>query len=97
MNYSNCIVLKVIKGEKWPSEENRKVVQFKCGSRFLPEEFLLTEHNNCDESDNITRIDCSYDGVYVEVIDKIYREVIRQIGLKTIKDSKKKICVMDRR
>jgi hypothetical protein len=93
MNYSNCLILKLKKGKKW-SPGNKKVL-VKCGSNSTPEEFSLAEHNRCDEADNITGIDCSYDGVYVEVTDKLYREVIRQIGLKTIKDSKKKICVID--
>lgn len=94
MNYSNCIILKLKKGKKWPPGNKKVLVKF--GSDSTPEEFSLAEHNRCDESDNITRIDCSYDGVYVEVTDKVYREVIRQIGLKTIKDSKKKICVIDK-
>jgi len=95
MNHSNCIVLKVIKGKKWPPGNEKALV--KCGPISTPEEFSLAEHNRCDETDNITIIDCVYDGVYVEVTDKVYREVIRQIGLKTIKNSKKKICVIDSR
>jgi hypothetical protein len=96
MNYSHYIVFQIIDGKAWPSRNTR--VLLTCYPDSSTEEFTLSEHIDFKGSARIVKIDCSYDGSYVKIIDKEYREVIGKIGLKNIKDSfRNKIYVIDRR
>lgn len=90
---SDCIVFQVKGVKKWPSSNMK--ANLKAGS-FPPEEFTLTDRNQWNEADVVTEIVCGYKDGYLVITDPIYDMVISEIGLRKIRNLRKKIFVFNK-